>query len=82
MKLKPFRFFDMVEWYGSDFERLVRLYGVTWGVPRYMELLKDGSDEEIIANFFEPTAFLFNEARLLLMEELRNPTTYAQIIEP
>ncbi|ASJ08579.1 ATPase [Thermococcus siculi] len=81
MKLKPFRFFDMMEWYGRDFEKLVRLYGVTWGVPRYMELLNDGSDKEIIANFFEPTAFLFNEARLLLMEELRNPTTYAQIIE-
>ena len=81
MKVKPFRFFDMVEWYGKDFEKLVRIYGVTWGVPRYMELIRDGSDEEIIRNFFEPTAFLFNEGRLLLMEELRSPTTYGQIIE-
>ncbi|WP_048151713.1 ATP-binding protein [Thermococcus cleftensis] len=81
MKVKPFRFFDMVEWYGGDFEKLVRIYGVTWGVPRYMELIREGSDEEIIQNFFEPTAFLFNEGRLLLMEELRSPTTYGQIIE-
>jgi len=81
LKVKPFGFFDMVEWYGRNFEELVRLYGVTWGVPRYMELLRDGGDEEIIRNFFEPTAFLFNEARLLLMEELRSPTVYSQIIE-
>ena len=81
MKVKPFRFFDMIEWYGNDFEKLVRLYGVTWGIPRYMELFHEGSDDEIIRNFFEPTAFLFNEARVLLMEELRSPTTYGQIIE-
>jgi len=81
LKVRPFGFFDMVEWYGKNFEELVRLYGVTWGVPRYMELLRDGSDEEIIRNFFEPTAFLFNEARLLLMEELRSPSVYSQIIE-
>ncbi len=81
MKVKPFGFFDMVEWYGEDFERLVRIYGVTGGVPRYMELIHEGSDEEIIRNFFKPTAFLFNEGRLLLMEELRSPTTYGQIIE-
>ena len=81
MKVKPFGFFDMVEWYGEDFERLVRIYGITGGVPRYMELIHDGSDEEIIQNFFEPTAFLFNEGKLLLMEELRSPTTYGQIIE-
>lgn len=30
-KVKPFRFFDMVEWFGKDFEKLVRLYGLTWG---------------------------------------------------
>lgn len=81
MKVKPFRFFDMIEWYKRDFERLVRIYAVTWGVPRYMELIRDGSDEEIVHNFFEPTAFLFNEGRLLLMEELRSPTTYGQVIE-
>ena len=81
MKVRPFGFFDMVKWFGNDFERLVRLYGVTWGVPRYMELFERGTDEEIVRNFFEPTSFLFNEARLLLSEELRNPTTYAQIIE-
>ena len=81
LKVRPFRFFDMVEWFGKDFERLLRLYGVTWGIPRYMEFFKTGSDEEIINNFFEPSAFLFNEARLLLMEELRNPAKYMQIIE-
>ncbi|MFA4669403.1 ATP-binding protein [Pyrococcus kukulkanii] len=81
LKVKPFRFFDMVEWFGEDFEKLVRLYGVTWGIPRYMEFFKTGDDEEIINNFFDPSAFLFNEVRLLLMEELRNPTRYMQIIE-
>ncbi|WP_048147306.1 ATP-binding protein [Pyrococcus abyssi] len=81
LKVKPFRFFDMVEWFGKDFERLLRLYGVTWGIPKYMEFFKTGSDDEIINNFFNPSAFLFNEARLLLMEELRNPTRYMQIIE-
>ncbi|HII60977.1 ATP-binding protein [Pyrococcus horikoshii] len=81
MKVKPFRFFDMVEWYGRDFEKLVRLYGVTWGVPRYMEFFREGSDEEIIRNFFDPSSFLFNEAKLLLMEELRNPAVYGEIIE-
>ena len=81
IKVRPFGFFDMIKWFGDDFERLVRLYGVTWGVPRYMEMFETGSDEEIIGNFFEQTSFLFNEARLLLGEELRNPTAYAQIIE-
>ncbi len=81
LKVKPFRFFDMVEWFGKDFEGLLRLYGVTWGIPKYMEFFKTGSDDEIINNFFDPSAFLFNEARLLLMEELRSPTRYMQIIE-
>lgn len=76
MKLKFFRFFDMVEWYGSDFERFVCFYGVIWGVLRYMEFLKDGSDEEIIVNFFELMVFFFNEVRFLLMEEFRNLMIY------
>lgn len=81
LKVQPFRFFDMVEWFGKDFERLLRIYDVTWGIPKYMEFFRTGSDEEIIANFFDPSAFLFNEARLLLLEELRNPSRYMQIIE-
>ncbi|NJE61623.1 ATP-binding protein [Thermococcus sp. 21S7] len=83
LNLQPLRFRHLFEWFsGLTPEDSVKLYAVTSGVPRYLELF-NGKDveREIIQNFFDPNAFLFREAKELLEEEFREPETYYTILE-
>ncbi len=81
MKVKPFSLFEMLKWYNSV-EDAIKIYGVTSGIPKYMEFFSGKNiEDEIILNFFRSDTFLYNEARLLLSEELRNIYTYFNILE-
>jgi len=81
MKVKPFSLFEMLKWYNSV-ENAIKIYGVTSGIPKYMEFFSGKNiEDEIILNFFRSDTFLYNEARLLLSEELRNIYTYFNILE-
>ncbi len=82
MKIKPFDIDGLVEWFGSDLEKIVKIYGTTNGIPKYMEFFEGRDIEnEIIKNFFNADSFLYNEAYILLSEELRSPHTYSLILE-
>ncbi|WP_456366455.1 ATP-binding protein [Thermococcus sp.] len=83
IKVAPLQFKHMVEWFGSGkIEDLVKIYSVTNGTPKYLEFFSGGNvEEEIRANFFNSSAFLFREAKALLSEELRELSTYLAILE-
>ncbi|WP_297523097.1 ATP-binding protein [Thermococcus sp.] len=83
IKVAPLQFKHMVEWFGSKkIEDLVKIYSVTNGTPKYLEFFSGGNvEEEIKANFFNSSAFLFREAKALLSEELRELSTYLAILE-
>lgn len=83
IKVQPLRFKHLIEWFGSSrMDDLVKIYSVTNGTPKYLEFFSgDNVEGEIKANFFNPSSFLFREARALLSEELRELSTYLTILE-
>jgi len=83
LNLQPLHFRHLFEWFpGLAPEDAVKLYAVTSGIPRYLELFGGRNvEEEIMRNFFDPNAFLFREAKELLEEEFREPETYYTVLE-
>ena len=81
--LKPLSFSFLAKWFPSaKFEDLVKIYGVTGGIPKYLEFFEGKcAESEIKNNFFNPNSFLFREMPQLLSEELRNVSTYLTILE-
>jgi AAA+ ATPase superfamily predicted ATPase len=60
------------------------IYGITGGVPHYINKLAvegdDGIGHAITENILERTSYLFEEPANLLKQELREPSTYNSII--
>ncbi len=83
LRVGPFKLKQLVEWFpGSSSEDLFKVYAVTGGVAKYLEFFSGVKvDEEVERNFFDPTSFLYMDALNLLSEELRDYTTYVQVLE-
>ncbi|MFA4646331.1 ATP-binding protein [Pyrococcus kukulkanii] len=82
IKVQPLKFKHLFEWFDANAEELVKIYSVTGGTPKYLEFFKgDNTEEEIKNNFFNPSSFLFREAKALLSEELRELSVYLTILE-
>ena len=62
---------------------LVELYAVLYGVPKYLELFKDTGDifENIERSILDKNAFLYEEPRFILQNEVNEPMTYFSILE-
>lgn len=58
------------------------IYGVTGGIPHYINKLnvRGDFDRALIENFFDRSAYLFEEPSNLLKQELREPAVYNSII--
>ena len=58
------------------------IYGITGGVPHYINKLdvKTSIKEALLENFFDTSAYLFEEPQNLLKQELREPATYNSIL--
>ena len=58
------------------------VYGITGGVPHYINKLDvdDDIDEALKNNLFNTSSYLFEEPENLLKQELREPTLYNSII--
>ena len=58
------------------------LYGITGGVPHYINKLgvHDDIDSALLENFFDRSAYLYEEPENLLKQELREPAVYNSII--
>ena len=60
---------------------LIELYAVLYGVPKYLEMFKDTDDifESIEKNILSTNAYLFDEPRYILQNEVNEPITYFTI---
>ena len=58
------------------------VYGITGGVPHYINKLNVGSDmdEALLDNLFNNASYLYEEPENLLKQELREPAIYNSII--
>ena len=83
IKLKPFVFEDIFKWFEKiNFEDGIKIYGVTNNIPKYLEFFEGKNiEEEIKNNFFKCESFLYQDTINILSEELRDYTTYFQILE-
>ena len=62
---------------------LIELYAVLGGVPKYLELFRDSKDifQAIEKNILDKNAFLYEEPRFILQNEVNEPVTYFSILE-
>ena len=58
------------------------IYGITGGVPHYINMLgvKDDIDKALLKNIFDRSGYLYEEPSNLLKQELREPAIYNAII--
>ena len=66
-----------------DEMELIELYAVLYGVPKYLELFKGSGDifKAIEKNILDKNAFLYEEPRFILQNEVNEPMTYFTILE-
>ncbi len=84
MKLQPLTIFEAQGLFpGIALEKLAVLYGITGGIPLYLQQMHgDWSlEENIVRNFLDPMSYLFEEPENLLKQEVREPATYNAIIQ-
>jgi hypothetical protein len=62
---------------------LIELYAVLYGVPKYLELFKESDTifKAIERNILDKNAFLYEEPRFILQNEVNEPMTYFTILE-
>lgn len=65
-----------------SYEEQSLLYGITGGIPHYINKLDvdDDINEALMDNLFQPSSYLFEEPENLLKQELREPAVYNSII--
>ena len=83
-KITAFNFFDSMQFFNAfEKEDKAILYGVTGGIPEYLNKINPDKTvkENIIGLFLTPSGHLFEEPSNLLKQELREPAVYNGIIE-
>jgi len=83
IKLEPFGFRESGLFFsGFDQENKAIAYGITGGIPKYLEMMNDSisMSKNIINQFFTMDALLYEEPSNLLKQELREPKTYNDIL--
>ena len=82
-KIEPLTYLDAARFHPDlSSETNALIYGITGGVPHYINKLavKNNIKEALLENFFDTSAYLFEEPENLLKQELREPATYNSII--
>lgn len=83
-KIEPFDYFTANRyWEDAAPEDAAIYYGITGGVPAYMEKISasDGVKSNIEALYLTPSGYLFEEPGNLLLQECKNPDQYDSIIQ-
>lgn len=82
-KILPFNFFESRKYFNhfSNFD-LATIYGIVGGTPQYLRQINDrfSIEENIKQQIINPSAYLFEEPRNLLLQEVRDPSTYNAVI--
>ena len=81
MEVRPFSFVEVRSLF-PDLETAMKVYSMTGGVAQYVMFFLNYSsvEEATAALFFSPDGRLIREAPNILLQELRDPTTYEQIL--
>ena len=84
MQLLPFTFFEAKRLYStfSPYD-IALIYGVTGGVPGYLELMDPELplEENIKRSFFDASSFLFDEPTNYLRRQVRDPAYYNAVLK-
>jgi len=83
LQLQPLKFKHLGKFLDYPIEELVRVYAVTDGVPLYLMKFDSGLnfEENLLANVFRVGKFLYQEAEVLLKQELRETARYFSILK-
>ena len=80
MTIQPLSFKEVYD--GKDYTKAVENYAVLGGVPRYMELFDDIPLRENIAdNIMDPSTLMFDDPRVLLGNEVKEPASYMSVMK-
>lgn len=82
--VEPFNFFDSRKFFENfSFEEQVIAYGILGGIPQYLRIFNDRMDiyENIKTKILDKSSYLYEEPKLLIKQELREPALYNSIIE-
>lgn len=83
IRLQPFDYLECAQWFPSlSNEEKAVLYGITGGVPYYMECFtrKGSIREAVIESVLSANGLLFAEPSFLLREELKDSFVYDSIL--
>jgi len=83
IKLRPFTLKEVGRYFSKvGIEKLIEIYSVTSGIPLYLSFFDTRMDfiTDICNNFFDKKSLLYAEAEILLKEELRDPSTFENIL--
>lgn len=83
IKIEPLKYLDLFEWFRKySAEELVSIYGSFGGTPAYLEHVDTNLsvEENIVEKILSKHSPLHDEPEMLLMEELRAPQRYMDIL--
>ncbi|AEH24538.1 ATP-binding protein [Pyrococcus yayanosii] len=83
-KVDEIPFFNISEFLPSySVENLIKVYGVVGGIPAYLLQFdpEKSFKENVVENVLSKGSYLYEEAEILLREELREPANYFAILE-
>jgi AAA+ ATPase superfamily predicted ATPase len=83
LKIEPLKYTDLFDWFQTcSAEELVKIYASFGGTPAYLEHINEKlpADENIIQKILSKNSPLHDEPEMLLMEEIRTPQRYLDIL--
>lgn len=83
-KIEPLNYKETAVFHPTlTYEDNALIYGITGGVPHYINKLgvKKDIDEALLTNLFDRSGYLYEEPANLLKQELREPAIYNAIIK-
>ncbi|MBS7637964.1 ATP-binding protein [Candidatus Bathyarchaeota archaeon] len=83
LKIEPLKYLDLFEWFKKySPEELVSIYGSFGGTPAYLELVDENLslEENIVDKILSKRSPLHDEPEMLLMEEVRMPQRYMDML--
>jgi uncharacterized protein len=83
LKVEPLKYIDLFSWFKKySAEELVKIYGSFGGTPAYLEHVDENLSVEnnIVEKILSKRSALYDEPEMLLMEEIRAPQRYMDIL--
>jgi len=82
IRLRPVEFSEYAAFIDRPVKDRLALYGITGGVPRYIELIGDRSLEAFISDIIlDVNGYLYAEPHFLLSDEIRQYVNYFSILQ-